>query len=226
MRNFIVFIVVFSSINVYATTNIDTLLLRVAQKYNEMKSLSYEVNIKKWDSSKKILLNESRMLYQYAKPHFHIHLLRQKEQMYIDNYYIEVNHLDSLIMIKQNPRLDSQTNVMSLYNYQVNEWKLKPKVEFEDENKIKVVFDLPEEINGFYMSMVIDKKKMIVTQNQISKRELIRGEMKLFFYEMNMSNVEVNSLNKIRDRTIIDILSQKIKQQETKFNNYKIEFKN
>ena len=84
----------------------------------------------------------------------------------------------------------------------------------------------PEEIQGFYMSMMIDKKTMKITQNQMNKVELEGNRSKIFLYQMDYTSYIQNEVGNINFSELAKLVADPSLKLHSKFRHYKIEYKN
>jgi len=188
--------------------------------------LQYDVTIKKFDSTRVKQLTEGKIYFKINRPEYHINMDNQYEKIYFQNNYFEINHHDSIISVMRNPKMDSNaSNPLSLMA-KLKDMKFKYEIESEDKNFIKIIMKFEEEIPDLYLSLVIDKKTLFITQNQLTRKEWVKGELKLFFYQMDIYNYLKNPDLKIDGTLISSIIKDENAKSKSIYKRYKIEFKN
>ena len=218
------FLFIYSSC--FASLNIDSLVEKVYTSYLHLPYTEYSVDIHRYDSSGKKLYSTIRMTAKSRKPDYHFVFNGSVEKiMYKGNYY-ELHHKDSLIYVLLNAPIDS-----SLLNSQdilakFKSYKFIYELESETKTHWKIRMKNPEEIQGFYMSMMIDKKTMKITQNQMNKVELEGNRSKIFLYQMVYTSYIQNEVGNINFSELAKLVADPSLKLHSKFRHYKIEYKN
>jgi len=215
------------SSTLFGSRNLDSFIQKVMRNYIDQTYLEYDVKISKFDSSRKVKLTEGKMSFKFRKPEYYANFDNQFEKIYLNNIYLEVNHLDSIIYINKNPKLDSNFGSISNYIDQYKIMDMKYEIESEDDRliKLKVLLNVDFNIPEYYMSMTVDKKTNYIVQNQMNKREKENGNYKIFFYQIDMYQINNNPSKRIEPPLVYKAALDLRMKETSKYKRYKLENK-
>ncbi|MFY7861943.1 MAG: hypothetical protein ACOVP5_06910, partial [Chitinophagales bacterium] len=175
MKGIIVFIVIYCIIPSFGfSSNLDSVMNKVVQNYSIKDYYEYDAVFQRFDSSRTQKFQELNFYFKYHFPNYHVNFGNQLETIVYNNKYIEINHIDSDIVVGKvkdtaHKSLKQSGSLEDLL-FSLKEMKIDLVVEIEDSSYMKIRMVL-KDYPSYYMSLKIDKKTMLITQNQFYKGE-------------------------------------------------------